>query len=497
MPSSARERLDSLVDEDSFERDTDELHSGDPLGFPGYKDALEQAKHRSGSDESVVTGAASIGGIRVRVACFEFGFIAGSMGEVAGERIARGLERASEEGVPFVLCTATGGARMQEGMRALIQMPKLASARHSLANAHQPMIAIFDDPTTGGVLASIAALADITLAIEGATIGFAGPRLVETHTGNPLRAGSHSAGSAFEHGLVDQLVSDEALRQTVTHALTCSRSPRRDGEYVHAHLSVQLGEGGDAPAPEDPSVVWRTVEAVRAPERVTAPELVEGVGQPFELRGDRAGGDDPAVRVFLTNVRDYLPPVLILALDRRHHPGPRAYRKARRSIEIAGRLNVPIATLIDTSGADPSEDSEAGGIAWAIAELLDALLTAPVPTVAIATGEGGSGGALAFAATDVLVATMDSIFSVIAPEAAANILWRDPSRAPEAAGLLKLTATDLKRLGIADYVVPPVTSNDALQHTLAYHLVRLLKEDRSPESRVEKRLERWRHRGQV
>ena len=127
-----------------------------------------------------------------------------------------------------------------------------------------------------------------------------------------------------------------------------------------------------------------------------------------------------------------------MAIDRANPPGAGAFRKAKRCVEVAGRLKLPVVTFVDTPGADPSEASEASGVAWGIAELTQTMLRVPVPVLPIVTGEGGSGGALAFAAGDHLVAYEGSIFSVIGPEFAAEILWRDPSRAPEAARSLKL-----------------------------------------------------------
>ncbi|HEV3473468.1 MAG TPA: carboxyl transferase domain-containing protein [Actinomycetota bacterium] len=176
MPNVDDGPLEHLIDGGSFGRVKDELETRDALGFPGYAELIAKEAADAGSDESVTYGAATIGNHDVEVAAFSFKFFGGSMGEVAGERLARSMERAAERGVPFVLRTATGGARMQEGMRALVQMPKVVAARFALAEAHTPFIAVLGDPTTGGVLASIGALADYTIAEAGATIGFAGRR---------------------------------------------------------------------------------------------------------------------------------------------------------------------------------------------------------------------------------------------------------------------------------------------------------------------------------
>ena len=435
----------NLVDRDSFDPVEDGLVSRDPLDFEGYGDALAAAREKSSADESVVYGAGRIGDVEVELAAFDFRFLGGSMGEVAGERLARSMERAAQRNVPFVLRTSTGGARMQEGMRSLVQMPKVVSARVALGRARQPFVAVLSHPTTGGVLASIAALADITVAEAAATIGFAGPRVAQRFTGEALPEGSHTANSAYASGLVDELVSTSDVRAYVASVLN-----------VLCRDDFTPIEAGGPKQDEGPRDAWELVEAVRHPTHPRGPELIEGAcDASVTLRGDRAGRDDPAVVTALGRIAGRR--VMTIALDRDHHPGPHAYRKARRCIEIAGRLGVPVLTVIDTRGADPSAASENGGIAWQIAKLFESVLTVQVPVISIVTGEGGSGGALAFACGDVLLAFRRSIFSVIGPEGAAEILWRDANRAPEAARALKLTADQLAELGIADRVIqgPP------------------------------------------
>lgn len=471
---------EGLIDEGSWQPIEDGLASRDPLGFPGYQAALSAAKEKAEADESVRAGAATIGRYKVELACFEFAFIGGSMGEVSGERLARAMERAAERGVPFVLRTATGGARMQEGMRSLIQMPKVVAARIALGYAKQPFIAIFGNPTTGGVLASLGALADVIVAEAGATVGFAGPRVAERFMGKPLSEDSHVAESALSFGLVDEVVDPEELKEYIaTILLTLAPDQPRELEPPVEALGMR-----DADA-------WDTVQAARSGERELNHQLLlEAVDTMIVLRGDRAGAEDPSLDVALARIAGRR--ALILALDRERSPGPAAYRKARRAIRTAERLGIPIVTLIDTRGADPSEDSESGGIAWEIARLFEAMLTVPVPTLGIVTGEGGSGGALAFGATDLLYAYELSFFSVIGPELAAEILWRAPDRAEEAARMLKLTAHDLVDLGIADGLLPEPLDSQSLRSAIAYHLARLEESygagDPSPQRR-----DRWRN----
>ncbi|MGH2734105.1 MAG: carboxyl transferase domain-containing protein [Actinomycetota bacterium] len=472
------EAVAHMVDAGSFKPVDDELTTADPLSWPGYREAMASARERSGTDESVRCGPASIKGHDVELAAFDFSFFGGSMGEVAGERIARGLERAASRGVPFVLRTVTGGARMQEGMRSLAQMPKMIGARIEFAASRLPFIAVIGHPTTGGVFASITSLADVTLAEEGATVGFAGPRLVERFTGRPL-AGSHTAETALAAGLVDAVVPSESLRATLGHLL----------DVLAPDNSEALDEP-DLIAPSR-SDAWPAVARARAEDRPLGPDLLRDMLDSHAvLKGDRTGREDPSVECALGRLAGRR--VLAIALDRRMHPGPSAYRKARRCVEFAGRIGIPVVALIDTPGANPSEASENAGIASEIAQQLEAMLRAPVPVVAVVTGEGNSGGALAFGAADVLLAYEGSIFSVIAPESAALILWRDAERAPEAAGLIKLTAPDLVGLGIAHGVLPDPPGAESLRRAVAYHLDRLSGASSSGAALAANRRSRWR-----
>ncbi len=472
-----------FVDSGSYSPFTDDLESTDPLQFPRYTDELARARDETGAHESVSVGRAAIGGIEVMVGEFDFRFLGGSMGTVAGERLARGLERATTDRAPFVLRTATGGARMQEGMAALVQMPKLVAARNTLGDAGVPLIAVLGDPTTGGVLASIAALADITIAEAEATVGFAGPRLVEQVTGRKLRENSHTAEAAAAAGLVDAVVA----RADVPASLRDVLQILDDDDPQSVVDAPRLLQRSDLASSSEDS--WAAYQEARAAQRPRSDALLENLGRHFVLRGDRAGSEDGAVIAALARVAGRR--ALVLALNR-EQPSPAAYRKARRAVAIATRLNLPVVTLIDTPGASPSEDSEAGGIAWEIAALFDTILNAPVPVLSIVTGEGGSGGALAFACGDILLAWRGAVFSVIGPELAAQILWRDPDRAAEAASLQRPAASDLVRLGIADALVDADLESDSLRDVIAYHLDLLSREELPEPDRARKRRERWR-----
>ncbi|HJR44305.1 MAG TPA: carboxyl transferase domain-containing protein [Actinomycetota bacterium] len=474
-----------IADPGSFQPVADDLSSRDPLGYPDYRETLQRAAAHAGADEAVLAGKATIGGFEVELAVFQFAFLGGSMGEVAGERLARSLERAAERKVPFVLRTATGGARMQEGMRSLIQMPKVVAARLTLEEAHQPFIAFLGHPTTGGVLASLASLADITFAQVDATIGFAGPRVAERVTGRPLDPRSHTASFAFDNGMVDDVLPADGAQVAIAEVLECLAPD----EPVRA----ESPDSALRPADGDP---WRAVQRARVSTGVDhdlwEPSRDGGLSHPLidhhvELNGDRAGAEAGDLPTWLARVAGRR----VLLIQTGGGPvWPSGYRKAIRCVDIATRLGIPIVTFVEMTGADPSAESEAEGIAHLIARLTEKMLKAPVPILSVITGEGGSGGALAFATADVLLATEDSIFSVIGPEAAAEILWKDASRAPEAARLLKLTAHDLLDLGIADQVIP--RGVESLKRAVTYHLGRL-SERHDPGQAPALRRARWRN----
>jgi len=442
MPAiPSRNRIEQLFD--SFESLDKRARRHDPISFSGYRDDLDRARSASGTDEAVVTGIGRIAGQEVVAVVFEFGFLGGSMGVEVGNRIVKAMKSSSKTGLPFVAITATGGARMQEGMSALAQMARTAAASQALARKGIPRITILGHPTTGGVYASFASLADFIAAEEPATIGFAGPRVSVEMTGSDLPPGSHTARAAFEAGLADALITPEETRDWLTRLLA-AMSKRGMG-------SIGPARPHQAPV-STPRPAWESFEIARNPDRPSPRWYAEEIlDQVTEIRGDRMGTDDPAV-FCCVGVLDGAT-VAVAALNRAS-PGPGGFRKAQRTIRLAERLRIPLITLIDTPGADPGHTSEYGGVAGEIARTFETLLGAKTPVVSIVTGEGGSGGALALTCGDIVMIQENAVFSVISPEGAATILYRDSSKAREVARQLKPTASDLISLGLVDQAIP-------------------------------------------
>jgi acetyl-CoA carboxylase carboxyl transferase subunit beta len=367
----------------------------------------------------------------------------GTMGVVAGERIVRAFQRATQRRLPVAALVASGGARLQEGMISLTQMARTSSAVRRHRDAGLMTAAVLRPHTTGGVYASWASLADVLAGEPGATIGFGGPRVVAEVTGALPPADSHNAESAFRHGLLDALTPPEEQWPWLTSALVGPGAP----------LPVPVGrpDAPDrSPVPED---AWAALLRARSGDRPSGLEWAAWLTDGWvEIRGA-----DPAMRAGLAVIAGRR--AVVVAMDRHAfgdaaaRPRPGAFRLAQRAFALAQRLRLPVLTLVDTPGAEPGPEAEADGVAGEIARTLIAMAGLTVPTVALCVGEGGSGGAMALAHADRFLMLSGSVFSVIGPEAGAALLYRDSSLAPRLAKALRITAADLYPLGVVDAVL--------------------------------------------
>ena len=455
---SARGRIDLLVDQGTFRETNARLATTDPLGFTDrmpYQERLETARDRTGSEESVVTGVGNINGHPAVLSVSEFEFLGGSMGTVKGEKVALAMELALQRRLPFVSIECSGGARMQEGMLSLVQMAKTAAAAMRLKQAGVPFISVLTDPTTGGVYASYGSLGDIIVGEPGALIGFAGPRVIEQLTGSPPPENAQTAEFLRDHGWLDGVIDRGRLRSYLATLLQLFQSP----------WSVQpRGDAEPYRPPLRPAAdAWQAVQLARHADRPTSSGYLQRMCTQFvELHGDRQYGDDPAVICGIGDLGGIT--VLVIAQERgdeedrelRRHGAmrPEGYRKAIRIMRLAAQLRLPLLTLIDTPGASLDFEAEARGLAPSIAACLAAMSVLPVPVVAVVVGEGGSGGALALGVADRILMQENAIYSVIAPEGAAAIIYRDADRARDLASALKLTAVDGSLLGVVDTIVP-------------------------------------------
>jgi acetyl-CoA carboxylase carboxyl transferase subunit beta len=228
FPMRARARVASLADRDSFVEEATELHSEDPLGFfdlRPYTERLAEAELSTGLADAMVIGQATIEGRQCELAVMDFSFMGGSMGSVVGEKFSRACDSAAERGAPLVCVTSSGGARMQEGILALMQLPKTVCAVEDLRDARQPFLSVMAHPTTGGVLASFAALGDVLLAEPGALMSFAGPRVVQEITREKLPDDFGRAEQNYRFGNIDAIVPRPELRSTLSTLLRLFDAP--------------------------------------------------------------------------------------------------------------------------------------------------------------------------------------------------------------------------------------------------------------------------------
>jgi acetyl-CoA carboxylase carboxyl transferase subunit beta len=228
FPIRARARIDSLADPGSFVEEATDLHSEDPLGFfdlRPYTERIAEAELSTGLSDAMVIGQATLDGRGCELAVMDFKFMGGSMGSVVGEKFSRACDSAAERGVPLISVTSSGGARMQEGILALMQLPKTVCAVEDLHDAGQPLLSVMTHPTTGGVLASFATLGDVLLAEPGALMSFAGPRVVQQITREKLPEDFGLAEQNLRFGNIDAIVPRPELRDRLSKLLRLFDAP--------------------------------------------------------------------------------------------------------------------------------------------------------------------------------------------------------------------------------------------------------------------------------
>lgn len=458
---TAAERIAQLTDDGGLTPLPLRVRATDPLGFTDsrpYPERLAAARSATELDDAAVAGTARIGGRRVVLAVMDFRFMGGSLGTAVGEVITSAAETALAERVPLLVVTASGGARMQEGVLALMQMAKISQAIAALREAGLLTVSLITDPTYGGVAASYATSCDIVVMEHGARMGFAGRRVIEQTIRQELPADFQTADFLLAHGQVDAVLRRGELRSWLSRLLAATDP-----------AAVPAAPEGDDPVIRDPARLgdvdpWPAVRAARDTARPTTLDYIDGAFSAFvELHGDRSGADCPSVVAGFARLDGR--PVAVIGHQKGHDtkqlvarnfgmPKPEGYRKALRVMRLAARLRVPIVTLVDTPGAYPGMDAEEHGQAGAIAENIAGMFELATPVLTVVTGEGGSGGALALAVADRVLMLSGATYSVISPEGCSAILWGDAKSAPEAARALRVTAPDLRALGIVDGVLP-------------------------------------------
>lgn len=457
----AYRRIEMITDDGTFEEWDKELVGGNPMDYKGYPEKLAAVQEKTKLTEAVVTGKAEINGLETVIGVCDGRFLMSSMGEAVGEKIARAVERATKERLPVILFACSGGARMQEGIISLMQMAKTAAALKRHSDAGLLYISVLTDPTTGGVTASFAMLGDVILAEPKALIGFAGPRVIEQTIGQKLPKGFQRSEFLLEHGFIDRIVAREEQKTVLSEILQMHQKADRPRREQTAPCPEKRME---APAPDKEGGLsaWERVQISRMKDRPVGSDYIQSLFTDFmEFHGDRYFADDKAIIGGIA--RFHGQPVTVIAqakgtttkenIERNFGmPSPDGYRKALRLMKHAEKFGRPVICFVDTPGAFCGLEAEERGQGEAIAKNIYEMSGLKVPVLSIIIGEGGSGGALAMATADEVWMLENSIYSILSPEGFASILWKDSTKAKEAAGVMKLTARDLYKAGVVEKV---------------------------------------------
>lgn len=482
----ARDRIGMLADKGSFHELFAEVKGSNPLKVEGYVQKIKDTQAKTGLDEAVITGTAKVLRERVMLAVCDTAFLMGSMGHVVGEKITLAIEQATRDKLPIFIFCCSGGARMQEGIISLMQMEKTAAAIRKHGETGLFCGTVLTNPTTGGVTASFAMLGDVIMAEPGALIGFAGQRVIEQTMGQKLPMGFQSAEFQENHGMIDGIVERKNLRRMIQFlAITNKKSQGysnfddRSRDFFKG-LSLFKRERRSSLQP------WERVRLQRSVLRKSALDYIHNIFDVFvELKGDRYYGNDDALIGGIAMIDHQ--PVTVIAENRGKDaeemvkcnfgmPLPEGYRKALRLMQQAEKFNRPIISFVNTPGAHCGMEAEERGQGMAIARNLYEMSGIRVPILAIITGEAGSGGALATAVANQVWMLENATYSIISPEGYASIVWKDASRAEEAAANMHITAEELKRLGVIEKILPEYQgAEDAIKRSSEYMKAEILK----------------------
>ena len=487
--STEAEALLEQLSAGTFRELSREVLATDPLDFTdrlAYRARLARLQAEDPSAEAVRVGFAVIGGHDTVVVCSEYGFMAGTLGVAAGERVARAFVLATAARRPVIGICRSGGTRMQEGTPAFIKMLSIGAAISEHREAGLACLSYLMDPAMGGALAAWGTQGHLVWAEPGASIALTGPRVVEAVTAEHVPLDEISAEAALQRGLIDEIVPLDELAARATawldiaapagraqqHAPTPqpAPTPQRTSEPLGAPkprptpTPQRTPEPLDAATPRDvahPQPVhvdaWASVLRSRSGDRPSIETLIAAADSHLiEIRGDRSGRDDRGLITGFIQMRDHR--VVTIGFRRPTGRGaevePCGYRKAHRAVAIAAELGLPLVSFIDTRGAGAGVEVESEGLADAVGTLIRELLRVRIPTVAVLVGEGAGAGAIGLLAADAIVALEHAWLAPIAPEAASAIVFRNTD---EAAQMVRNQAADtasLQREGLVDMVVP-------------------------------------------
>lgn len=414
---------------------------------PPYAAALTRARERTGVDEAIITGEGTLSGRRLAVVASEFGFLGGSIGVAAAERLVHAVRRATRERLPLLAAPASGGTRMQEGTRAFVQMVPVSAALSDHRAAGLPYLVYLRDPTAGGVLASWGSLGHVTAAEPGAFVGLLGPRVQVGLVGRALPDGVQVAENLSRHGIVDAVLVPSELRGFAVRILDvlCDHRPAVTLADPGLHETVPL------------SAPWLSIQRSRSARRPRARALLDAAAAEVTFL---QGTGDPAHSsgMLLALARFGGERCLVIGHDRdsvgRGIVQPAGLHLARNGISMAVELRLPLVALVDTPGVEVSAEAEESGLSAELAACLADFVTARAPSISVLLGEGAGAGALALLPADRIVAAQHSWLAALSPEGASVILHRTLQRAPSLAAAQRITAADLHHAGLIDLIIP-------------------------------------------
>lgn len=458
-----KQRFDLLFDNNDWTRLDLPTVSDDPLNFVdrmSYQDRLAEARSDTGVHDAVVSADGVLGGVPTTVCVLNGDFMMGSMGRAAGDGIIASMEHATAARRPFVMVVASGGARMQENILSLMQMARTTVAVNRLHANGIPYIVLLTDPTYGGVTASFAMLGDIHIAESGARIGFAGRRVIEQNIREKLPSNFQTAEYLYEHGMVDMVVPRNELHDTLSRVLAVLTKQPREPKAIN--VSTPLADNKKTRGMGETDAYDKVLLA-RNENRPHFLDYINGIVDDWTyLAGDRLYAEDSAMGSGIGYWRG-IPAVIIgqeqgrtIETRQKHRFGmanPDGYRKAQRMMRLAEKFNLPLISLFDTAGAFAGREGEERGQSQAVAISMSVGLSIKTPYVAVNVGQGGSGGAIAIGTADRVLMMENAIYSVIAPESCASILWKDNKFKAVAAQAMKLTARDMANLNVIDGII--------------------------------------------
>jgi acetyl-CoA carboxylase carboxyl transferase subunit beta len=511
-----QDRLEITADPGSFVEFYQTMDSENPIGYPGYKEKIAELRQAWGTREAAVTGRCTIMGYPAVIGIMDSYFMMASMGSVVGEKITRIFEYGTSHRLPVIIFTASGGARMQEGIFSLMQMAKTSGAAARHYHAGELYITVLADPTTGGVTASFASLGNIIIAEPGVLIGFAGKRVIQDTIGQALPEKFQTAEFVYEHGFADMIVHRDSLRDILSHLIRlhgyAGGNPDRLDREPKDKPMVFLSRPAAGETAKSKLSVTRRLELLHSLDRPSVTDYIPHIFASFiELHGDRHFGDDPAVMAGIAFLGDT--PVTLISQVRGRNieelkrtnfsmPHPEGYRKALRLAKEAEKFHRPVICLIDTPGAFCGFSAEERGQGESIARNLMEFMTLKTPVISVILGEGGSGGALALGVCDELAMLENALYSVISPRGFASILWKDASREKEAAEMMKISAEDLLAWGICEKIIDEPAGDAAMNipltaKNLAEYLSAAVKRHVSTDidALLEKRYQKYRRIG--